>query len=137
MKIPSQLSIPFLEFSSREFSSRFSRESVAAKKEGQGGAGREQYQSDGRKKDARGQGRAPAEFEEVASAVDDFANEQPLDGPRRVEASVSGKGPGLRVVLRDQGGGIIRQLSGEEFLRLREAAAEAGTRRGKILDQKG
>lgn len=52
-----------------------------------------------------------------------------------LEPSMEGKGPGLRVVLKDGRGAIVRQFTGEEFLKMREAA-ESGHRQGKILDQK-
>lgn len=48
-----------------------------------------------------------------------------------LSATVEGEGPGLKVVLKDGSGGVVRQLTGEEFLRLRQS-----TVRGKILDQK-
>jgi hypothetical protein len=53
-----------------------------------------------------------------------------------IEAEKQGEGPGLRVILKDGTGAIIRQLTGEEFLRLREAASQDGRVSGKILDQK-
>ncbi len=53
-----------------------------------------------------------------------------------LSASVSGAGPGLKVILKDVSGGVVRQLTGEEFLRLGETASREGKIRGKILDQK-
>lgn len=50
-------------------------------------------------------------------------------------ASAEQDGPGLKVVLKDGSGTVIRQLTGEEFLKLREAVEQIATR-GKILDQK-
>lgn len=50
-------------------------------------------------------------------------------------ASTEQDGPGLKVVLKDGSGTVIRQLTGEEFLKLREAVEQIATR-GKILDQK-
>ena len=47
-----------------------------------------------------------------------------------------GRGPGLKVILKDSQGGIVRQLSGEEFLRLRQGSSTEPRMRGKILDQK-
>ncbi len=46
---------------------------------------------------------------------------------------VQGTGPGLRVTLKDGRGAVVRQFTGEEFLRLREAATG---NRGKLLDKK-
>jgi peptidoglycan hydrolase-like protein with peptidoglycan-binding domain len=52
-----------------------------------------------------------------------------------IAAEVQGTGPGLKVVLKDGTGATIRSLSGEEFLRLREAT-NAVRVSGKIFDQK-
>jgi hypothetical protein len=41
----------------------------------------------------------------------------------------------LKVVLKDPNGGVLRSVSGEELLRLREAVS-AGAKSGRILDQK-
>jgi hypothetical protein len=51
-------------------------------------------------------------------------------------ATATGQGFGLRVVLKDGSGAVIRQLTGEEFVKLREAASQQSRPRGKILDQK-
>ena len=53
-----------------------------------------------------------------------------------LHASMSGKGPGLKVVLTDGRGAVVRQFTGEEFIQLREAVSKDGRVRGKILDQK-
>ena len=53
-----------------------------------------------------------------------------------LSTSVEGSGPGLRVVLKDAQGEMVRQMTGEEFLRLRQAAQEEGRVVGKILDLK-
>ena len=47
-----------------------------------------------------------------------------------------GNGPGLKVVLKDGTGAVIRQFTGEEFLKVREALSKTSAGRGKILDQK-
>ena len=52
-----------------------------------------------------------------------------------IEAEVQGTGPGLKIVLKDGSGATIRSLSGEEFLRLREATHDVRIA-GKIIDQK-
>lgn len=71
----------------------------------------------------------------VVDAVDSFAHDaQAL--ANGLNASMSGQGPGLRVVLKDGTGAIVRQFTGEEFLQLREAVAASGSARGKILDRK-
>jgi hypothetical protein len=53
-----------------------------------------------------------------------------------LKASIEGQGPGLRIILTDVNGGVVRQFTGEEFLKLRSAAAPGAHRSGKILDQK-
>jgi uncharacterized FlaG/YvyC family protein len=69
----------------------------------------------------------------VNSAVESFGEEAASLAPD-LSTSVEGKGPGLRVTLKDGRGAVVRQFTGEEFVRLREAAA--GTSRGKLLDKK-
>lgn len=69
--------------------------------------------------------------EELHEAVEAFgADEQTRQNGIHAETHFSG--PGLRVVLKDGSGAIIRQMSGDEFLKLREAIAG----RGKLLDRK-
>ncbi|OFZ81704.1 MAG: hypothetical protein A2583_12250 [Bdellovibrionales bacterium RIFOXYD1_FULL_53_11] len=53
-----------------------------------------------------------------------------------LHADKLGSGPGLKIVLKDGTGTVIRQLTGEEFLKVREAADKDGRVHGKILDQK-
>jgi uncharacterized protein YlxW (UPF0749 family) len=53
-----------------------------------------------------------------------------------LSAETEGTGPGLRVTLKDSQGAVVRQFTGEEFLRLREAASKDTHSRGRILDQK-
>jgi uncharacterized FlaG/YvyC family protein len=73
--------------------------------------------------------------EKVDQAVEAFQTD--LDAQAKgLSASVSGQGPGLKVVLKDEAGSVVRQFTGEEFLRLREAASQDHRVRGKILDQK-
>jgi len=53
-----------------------------------------------------------------------------------ISAEAEGSGPGLRVVVKDASGGVIRQFTGEEFLKLREAVSQDNKSRGRLLDQK-
>ncbi len=72
--------------------------------------------------------------EGVLSAMEGFRREIEADRKGLVAES-KGSGPGLRVVLKDGSGAVIRQWTGEEFLELRKAVTtKSGT--GKILDQK-
>ncbi len=56
--------------------------------------------------------------------------------PQGLHADVVGHAPGLRVVLKDVRGQVIRQFSGEEFLKLRANSTTDARARGKILDRK-
>ncbi len=52
-----------------------------------------------------------------------------------LSAEATGFGPGLRIVLKNQSGEVVRQLNGREFVALSENAA-SGTHRGRLLDKK-
>jgi hypothetical protein len=69
----------------------------------------------------------------ISSAVDSFGADTATVA-NGLSAEVVGQGPGLRVTLKDGRGAVVRQFTGEEFVRLREAAV--GTGRGKLLDKK-
>jgi hypothetical protein len=76
----------------------------------------------------------PTEFvtdEKVDQAIQSFSQEV-QNRANGLTADKIGHGPGLKVVLRDGTGAVIRQFTGEEFLKVREAVAN----RGRILDQK-
>ncbi len=47
-----------------------------------------------------------------------------------------GHGPGLRIILKDPAGNVVRSFSEAEFLRLRQETSRDGRHCGKILDQK-
>lgn len=70
--------------------------------------------------------------EAVVTAVDAFSQDSAVVA-NGLNAAVEGQGPGLRVTLKDGRGAVVRQFTGEEFVRLREAAAGP---RGKLLDKK-
>lgn len=83
----------------------------------------------------------PKRFEnEVERALSAFAGEAEVQRSG-LRAERSGSGFGLKVVLSDAHGSVLRRLSGEEFLSLR---ARSGSRehpaqpvkRGRLLDQK-
>jgi len=73
--------------------------------------------------------------EKLGRAVDAFDSDAQARATG-LHASVSGAGPGLKVILTDGTGVTIRQFTGEEFLKMREAAGLDNRGRGKILDQK-
>lgn len=63
-------------------------------------------------------------------------NNDPQTQASGLSVSTAGSGPGLRVVLKDRQGAVVRQISGEEFVKLREEVAKSASGRGKILDRK-
>ncbi len=97
------------------------------------GNSRNQHQEQNQKRQEREEHEASAK--DVDQAIQSF------DGDARnralgLKAVREGTGPGLRVVLKDGYGAVVRQFTGEEFLRVREAASLDGKGRGRILDQK-
>jgi hypothetical protein len=72
---------------------------------------------------------------EIDEAIDAFQTD-PQTQENGLKASLSGNGPGLKVVLKDGQGSIVRQFTGEEFLRLRQSVSKDDRICGKILDQK-
>lgn len=89
---------------------------------------RESDRQDRTDSDERDEHRSEAEVHE---ALESFEHDQRAR-QHGLKADVLGQGPGLRVVLKDGSGAVIRQMSGEEFVRLRDAL----TGSGKLLDQK-
>ena len=75
--------------------------------------------------------------EQVQAAMDAFSeDEQTVAAGLRVEREPSA-GPGLKIVVRDGSGAVLRRFSGEEFVRLRETAGGPSLHApGKILDRK-
>lgn len=75
--------------------------------------------------------------EQVQAAMDAFSeDEQAVAAGLRVEREPSA-GPGLKIVVRDGTGAVLRRFSGEEFVRLRETAGGPSLHApGKILDRK-
>lgn len=86
-----------------------------------------------KKKDEEKESEKPKQsFEE---SVESFNND-PQAVASGLSVSAAGSGPGLRVILKDGQGAVIRQISGEEFVKLREEVAKSASGRGKILDRK-
>lgn len=96
----------------------------------QGGAGQNAYEDSSKKQ----KNSEPPTPEEVQLAVETFSKDEFNTG-HGITAEPDGSGPGLRVVLKDSGGGVLRNVSGDEFVRLREAIRN-GSKSGRILDQK-
>ena len=104
---------------------------IRTKREGDGDPQKEQYSQNQKKQEEEKKDDAPPSEEKVEAALEKFREDAKASG---IDVSMSGKGPGLRVVLTDGSGAVIRQLSGEDFLKMRESGHDS--RRGKILDQK-
>ena len=68
---------------------------------------------------------------EVISAIDEFSKEK-LTLKSGLKASLNKKGSQLNVTLKDSSGAIIRQLTGNEFLKLRKSI----DKNGKIINQR-
>jgi hypothetical protein len=70
-------------------------------------------------------------------AVEDFQKEAQTQ-QHGLSASISSCGsiPGLKVVLSDVNGNVIRQFEAAEFVRLRQSGVRDSRGRGKLLDQK-
>ena len=73
--------------------------------------------------------------ENVAKAIDEFSSDEQAK-IHGLKATRKGSGPSLEVILTDGSGTVVRQLTGEEFLRLRSTVSLGTAGSGKILDQK-
>ena len=104
---------------------------VTDKNDKQGGAGQNAYE---RQKKEEKQEEVPVTAEEVQAAIETFSGDE-TNLTHGITASAQGTGPGLKVVLKDGSGGVLRAVSGEEFLKLREAVTN-GKKSGRIIDQK-
>ena len=98
----------------------------------QGGAGQNAYERQ-QKKD-QDEKEFEATIEEVKAAIETYTGDE-ANLAHGITAQSEGTGPGLRVLLKDPAGGVLRSVSGEEFLKLREAVT-AGRKSGRLLDQK-
>ncbi len=72
---------------------------------------------------------------ELEKAVEAFKTDEQAKA-NGLNAKTDGQGPGLKVILTDNSGKVVRQFTGEEFLKLRSDTHQEGRVRGKILDQK-
>ena len=98
----------------------------------QGGAGSNAFERQQKKKEDEKE--IVVDVETVQQAIDAFGTDE-MNQSQGITAMTEGNGPGLKVVLKDGAGGVLRSISGEEFLKLREAV-NSGRRSGRILDQK-
>src|SRR5690349_13558420 len=86
--------------------------------DGGGNSGHQNHQNPEQRKDPEV---IEVSDEKVGAAIDAFRRDTQTQA-NGLSAEMNGNGPGLRVVLKDGSGAIVRQFTGEEFLRLREAA---------------
>lgn len=117
-------------------------------REGDGGSARQQYDPNQTRHDENGQQNSDQQKKQEAfdpQLIDDALESFKADASAQehgLSAEVDGAGPGLKISVKDCNGTTLRQFSGEEFLKLREAASPqartAGSlgKSGKILDQK-
>ncbi|NDD91204.1 hypothetical protein EBZ37_03875 [bacterium] len=111
---------------------------LKAQTEGGDGHGAAGYEHQNQKSDQHSDQKTPEgmtpEQERMAieKAVADFEKESQSQ-QHGLHASIT---PGLRVVLTDVNGTVIRQLAPQDFLKLRQAGNGDSKGRGKLLDQK-
>lgn len=96
----------------------------------QGGAGQNAYEQQHKREEKRQE----ATEQDLLQAVETYGAD-PTNLDHGITATPDGQGPGLRVILKDAYGGVLRNVSGDEFLKLREAV-RSGRKSGRILDQK-
>ncbi len=104
------------------------------------GAGGGSDSHHGAKEDHRHEPQEPAVQVEasedaVVAAIERFRADETTQASGLL-AEKDGSGPGLRVVLKDVNGSVVRQFSGDEFLKLRETSSQDGRGRGRLLDRK-
>jgi len=119
---------------------------VREKKEGDGGGGGQSYQqqrsqSNSQQKNPESQQNVQTDLDEsqtpqrVNQALEAFKSDHQTQ-QNGLNANLEGTGPGLKVILTDKSGNVIRRLSGQEFLKLRESVSPIERTSGKILDRK-
>jgi hypothetical protein len=85
--------------------------------------------------DDSGESKQGFDEKELRAAIESFGRE-PIGQSSGLHAEADGEGPGLRVLLKDVTGATIRQMTGDEFVKLREATRIEHNGRGHLLDQK-
>lgn len=115
---------------------------VRERREGDAGGQHQHQEGQGSGRDDKGQNFSERNFAEeapsqdiVSEAVKTF-EEDAQTQTHGLRAMVEGNGPGLRVVLKDGSGNILRHYTGAEFIQLRNSSPKDGPACGKILDRK-
>ena len=112
-----------------------SLETVRERQDGHSRQQHQQNQKNPRKEQEDDSPRFEVTERKVTEAMASFKSDAQTIA-KGLSVSSEGNGPGLKVVLKDGTGAVVRQFTGEEFVRLREAVSKDGRQRGKILDQK-
>jgi hypothetical protein len=109
----------------------------SARTDRDGGSGRDQYTRQQKKEEDQSSSKEQGEDqkEKFAQALQSFKDD-PHTQASGISAETEGRGPGLKVIVKDASGGVIRQYTGEEFMKLREAIGQDKKGRGRLLDQK-
>ncbi len=103
------------------------------KSEGANDQNQKKKQDEQSSRDSSKDDEKPVTQESLGEAVSAFSHD-PNSQVHGLSAKIEGQGPGLRVTLKDGYGGVVRQLTGEEFMKLKTAAQ--GLTRGRLLDKK-
>jgi hypothetical protein len=111
--------------------------------DGDGGSARQQYDPNQTRQDQKDSQDNPQSKKPETpfdpKLIDDALQSFKTDAAAQehgLSATAEGSGPGLKIHLKDCNGTVLRQFSGEEFLKLREATTPVAGLRGKLLDQK-
>ena len=78
----------------------------------------------------------PVTEEDVRQAIGQFQTQLERDHLSAVHAEAEGTGPGLRVLLKDSEGKLLKAMTGTEFVKMREHDVVEPPKKGKILDRK-
>jgi hypothetical protein len=98
------------------------------------GQGSERQSPDDQRRNSK-RDELPVQAEDVSKAIEAFSLDQQAK-ENGLTLSVDGKGPGLKVILKDGSGAVIRQLTGDEFVKLRDSVVKDQKSSGKLIDQK-
>jgi hypothetical protein len=74
--------------------------------------------------------------DEVRKAIGVFQTQLERDHLSAMQAEAEGHGPGLRVLLKDREGKLLKAMTGTEFVKMREQDVVEPPKKGKILDRK-
>ncbi|MBC7690412.1 MAG: hypothetical protein H7222_01475 [Methylotenera sp.] len=99
------------------------------------GGGAYEQQKKKKPEDEKEEEQKKADPFEVAAAAASFGQDAQSQA-NGLNAEVENTRLGLKVVLKDGRGAVVKQMSGEEFLKLRQETSQDGRVRGKLLDQK-